>query len=273
MTWWCSATGLPWSWSWQAYPGVWLFIALLGFSYWRFGRAPEDTQATRYFLSGLLVLWIALDWPLGTLGTYLASAHTGQFILITLGAPALLLLGLKPRLAALASADTFGARTLRFLARPAPAFVGYTVLMLGTHLPDIVDPFMATQWGTFLIDMLWLLAGLFLWWPVTAPEGFRRLAPPAAMGYLFVQTIPGTAPAAFLVFSQYPLYRLYELAPRVTEVLTPRYDHQVAGLLMKIVGDPVVWIGISVIFFRWANAERQADRTRTRTESAASRPG
>lgn len=149
MTWWCAATGLPWSWSWQAYPGVWIFIALLGFSYWRFGRTPADTRATRYFLSGLLTLWIALDWPLGTLGTYLASAHTGQFILITLGAPGLLLLGLRPRLAALASADTFAARTLRFLARPAPAFVGYTTLMLGTHLPDIVDPFMATQWGSF----------------------------------------------------------------------------------------------------------------------------
>lgn len=56
-------------------------------------------------------------------------------------------------------------------------------------------------------------------------------------------------------------------------MLTPRYDHQVAGLLMKIVGDPVVWIGITIIFFRWANAERRADRSRTRTEAAEPRPG
>ena len=29
MTWWCAASSEPWSWAWRAYPGVWLFIALL----------------------------------------------------------------------------------------------------------------------------------------------------------------------------------------------------------------------------------------------------
>lgn len=47
------------------------------------------------FSSGLLVLWAALDWPLGPLGaSYLASVHVLQFLLIALVAPPLLLAGL-----------------------------------------------------------------------------------------------------------------------------------------------------------------------------------
>jgi cytochrome c oxidase assembly factor CtaG len=82
---------------------------------------------------------------------------------------------------------------------------------------------------------------------------------PLQLGYLFLQTIPSTIPAAFLIFSDFPLFKLYELAPRVTSLLNPEDDHQVAGLIMKTVGDPVIWLGMAVAFFRWANAERKAD--------------
>ncbi|MDX2059431.1 MAG: cytochrome c oxidase assembly protein [Gemmatimonadales bacterium] len=255
MTWWCAATGQPWSWAWRAYPGVWLFIGLLALLYWRFGRTTGGT-GSRWFAAGLVLLWLALDWPLGALGGYLASAHTGQYILIALAAPPLLLLGLRDRAA---QAGAGAARWLRTLAGPVPAFLGYNLIMLGTHVPEVVDGLMVSQLGSFAIDLLWLIGGLMLWWPVVAPPALQRLSPPLAMAYLFIQTIPAIFPAAFLVFADYPLYRLYELAPRVSDGYTPRYDHQVAGLLMKIVGDPVVWIGIGVVFFRWANAERRKD--------------
>ena len=204
-----------------------------------------------------MVGWLALDWPLGALGGYLAAAHTGQFILLALTAPAFLLLGLAP---ALRDDRRAPRRWIRFLAQPLPAFAGFNLIMLATHVPAVVDTLMASQLGSLAIDLGWLLAGCFLWWPVTAPAAYRRMAPPLQMGYLFIQTLPAILPAATLVFGSYPLYRLYELAPRVTDLLTPEYDHQVAGLLMKVVGDPVVWVGIAVIFFRWSNAERRADR-------------
>lgn len=261
MTWWCSATGVPWAWAWKPYPGVWLFLALLGLGFYRFGRSGR--ASTRHFGLGLFLLWIALDYPLGALGGYLAAAHTGQFMLIALAAPPLLLLGLRPRLAHWGSALPAGSgHWLRFLAHPAPAFLGYNLIMLVTHVPLVVDGLMTSQLGSFAIDLLWLLCGCLLYWPVLAPAPFSRMGPPVQMGYLFVQTIPATLPAAFLVFSSYPLYSLYELAPRVTTALTPRYDHQVAGLMMKVIGDPVVWVTIAVVFFHWANRERREDLAR-----------
>ena len=261
MRWWCSATGVPWEWSWRPYPGVWLFLGLLGALYHRFGRSGAAEAG--YFGLGLLVLWAALDYPLGALGGYLAAAHTGQFILIALAAPPLLLLGLRPKFAEWGANDPSGRLDwLRFLAHPGPAFLGYNLIMLVTHVPLVVDGMMISQSGSFAIDVLWLVSGFLLYWPVVAPAPFSRMPPPVQMGYLFVQTIPATLPAVFLVFSSSPLYSLYELAPRVTTALSPRYDHQVAGLLMKVVGDPVVWVTMAVVFFRWANRERQDDLAR-----------
>ncbi len=265
MTWWCAATGTPWTWAWRAYPGVWLFMLLVALGAWRWGqlgRAPAARQ--RYFLLGAALLWIALDWPLGALGGYLAAAHAGQYLLLALSAPAFLLLGLRDALDTRVTANGAADRVLRFLAHPAPAFLGYNLILLVTHFPDVVDALMASQAGSFVLDMAWLAGGLFLWWPVCAPIRYQRLKAPLQMGYLFVQTIPATLPSAFLVFADYPLFRLYELSPRVDGALTPMYDHQIAGLLMKIVGDPIVWVGIAVIFFRWAGAERRADLASSR---------
>ncbi|HSG47188.1 MAG TPA: hypothetical protein VLA43_05140, partial [Longimicrobiales bacterium] len=80
MQWWCAAQGVPWTWRWQAYPGVWLFVLALAGGYRLLrGRFPEtDRPRFRAWMFGLGVtaLWIALDWPVGALGAgYLASLH------------------------------------------------------------------------------------------------------------------------------------------------------------------------------------------------------
>ena len=108
MTWWCSARDVAWTWSWQAYPGVWFFVALLVGLYVtaivRLGprHAPPllSESAVRpshmvYFGLGIIALWIATDWPLGALGAgYLLSVHTVQYLLYTFVAAPLILLGL-----------------------------------------------------------------------------------------------------------------------------------------------------------------------------------
>jgi putative membrane protein len=262
MTWWCAATGLPWSWAWRAYPGVWVFVALLVGLFWRFARPPKGDPARRFatsmFLIGAVLIWAALDWPIGTLGGgYLASIHSVQFVLLALVAPPFVLLGLRPALTARLTNPAGG--WPRRLAHPLAGFAIYNVILLTTHVPAIVDSLMATQWGSFMVDMAWIGGGMALWWPVIAPQSLIRISPPLQMGYLFAQTVPATLPAAFLTFADYPMYRLYEFAPRVHPMLTPANDHQTAGLVMKVIGDPVIWIGLTVVFFRWANAERRKD--------------
>jgi len=255
MTWWCSATGQPWTWAWKAYPGVWLFVALLAILYVRALRQGADTTsraAAIYYFSGLLTVWLALDWPIGPLGTgYLVSFHTVSYILLSLIGPPLLLAGIPSEAMLRASQSPRAGPVLRILARPLIALALFNAILICTHIPDVVDGLMGSQLGAFAIDLAWFFGGIVLWWAIMAPPPICRLTRPLKMGYLFAATLPPILPAAFLTFADYPLYAVYELAPRAMD-LPAHSDQQIAGLTMKIIGDLPLWFAFGVIFFRWA---------------------
>jgi putative membrane protein len=206
---------------------------------------------------GLLALWIALDWPIGALGGgYLASLHMLQFLLIALVAPPLLLLGIHEEVwERLARRGV--PRLLSVATTPLLGLVALNAVIVLTHLPAIADPMMASQLGSFAIDVLWLLSGALFWWPLVAPVPARpRFVPPLRMGYLVLGIMfsPVTIVlVAVLVFNEHPLFATYELAPRIGG-LDSVLDHQIAGLLMSVGGAVITLVGMTTIFFRWARA-------------------
>jgi putative membrane protein len=254
MTWWCSATGELWSWTWRAYPGVWLLVGVLLFWYWRALQRAGGLRASPWFLAGLLCIWAALDWPIGALGAgYLVSVHTISYILLALVAPPCLILGIPEPVQAGAWKSSRWRGLLRLANRPWFALTAFNIALFATHIPQVVDTLMASQVGAMVVDLAWLGGGLALWWPVMANEpGGTPMRRPLKMAYLFASTLPPIVPSAFLTFAEYPLYATYELAPRVFPILTAQQDQQVGGLLMKLVGDLPVWFAFGVIFFRWA---------------------
>jgi cytochrome c oxidase assembly factor CtaG len=264
--WWCSAQGEAWNWSWRAYPGVWLFVALLAMGLWLVHRrAGAVVQPWRVSVmgQGILALWIALDWPVGALGGgYLASVHMLQFLLIALVAPPLLLLGIHPEVWELL-AKRGAPRWLAVVTKPLVGLIALNAVMLVTHLPAIADPLMASQLGSFAIDMAWLGAGMLFWWPLVGrvPE-LPRFGPMLRMGYLVLGVMfsPVTIVlVAVLVFNQHPLFATYELAPRVSG-LDAVTDHQIAGLLMSVGGAVITVVAMTTIFFRWAKESEGMDR-------------
>lgn len=265
MTWWCAASDAAWQWQWRAYPGAWLAVGLLVAGYLRLWRRAAPTTRERAWLAlGVLAIWAAIDWPLGALGAgYLSWIHTIQYLLISLVAAPLLLLAIPAAILNKAALEPVRVARLRFLAHPVLGLVAFNVILGVTHLPAVVDGPMKSQLGNFAVDVAWLVGGLALWWPVIAPPGVARLSPPLQVGYLFMATIPPTVPAAFLTFAKHPLYALYELAPRVPGMeIAALADQQLSGLIMKVVGDPILWLGMAIVFFRWARRERAADEAR-----------
>lgn len=258
MQWWCSAQTAAWEWTWRAYPGVWIFIVALAALYWfRLRRAGEqETLRAGSFFLGLFCLWVALDWPVGALGSgYLASAHMVQFLLIALIAPPFLLYGVPFSTYERIERRPAILRSLRFLTHPLIALAFFNVVLISTHWPSVVDNLMSSQLGSFVLDMAWLVAGLALWWPLVAPiprrPGFTYMY---KIGYLILATILNTPAFALLTFSELPLYATYELAPPVHSFST-RDDQRLAGLMMKVGGGVIFWIAITVLFFRWYLAE------------------
>ena len=256
--WWCVATGVPWVWKWQAYPGVWAFILIIGFAFTRVQArwgSEEDGRRAIWFYVALASLWIALDWPVGALGAgYLASVHMVQYLLIALIAPPLILIGLPRGIYRAMMAGPLSG-LVRLVSQPLVSIFVFVGIMAWTHWPPVVDVLMVTQTGSFFLDVIWLFSGLVFWWPVVAPEPQRSwLGDPFRIGYLIVATLVNTGVFAYLTFSPLPLYATYELAPPVTGLST-RDDQLLAGLFMKMGGAVIIWTAISILFFRWVNRE------------------
>jgi len=261
MTWWCSASGTAWTWSWQAYPGVWLVVgALLGAYFWLVNQDADPTSSRErsLFVAGVLLLWIALDWPVGALGAgYLLSVHQLQYVLLVLIVPPLLLLGTPVWLLRRVARLRMVGPVIQRITRPVPAILLCNAIVVLTHLPTVVDSLMVSQLGSFILDLSWLMAGLVLWWPALSriPE-CNALSYGGRFGYLLVATLIPSLPAAFFFFSDFPIYRLYELAPPLRG-WTARDDQFVAGAVMKFGSFVVVLFALSVIFFQWYRSEER----------------
>jgi len=267
--WWCSAQTAAWTWSPRPFFGVWLLVALLAALHWLFRKlagAPadplgrsRDRKGGWAWAGGVLALWIALDWPVGALSGYLASAHMLQYLLTALVAPPLLLLGVPVGAWRKLASRPGVVRVIRFATHPLIALAIFQLILFYTHLPSVVDRLMVTPLGSFAIDTLWLVGGLIFWWPVVAPVPARqRFGYPLKMGYLFLSTVLNTMPYAFLTFGELPFYGVYELAPPVG-FLAAREDQQVAGLMMKVGGGLILWTAITIQFFLWYGREGEAE--------------
>jgi putative membrane protein len=144
----------------------------------------------------------------------------------------------------------------RFLARLIPATLLFNFVVIITHTPVVVDAALRHAPIHFGIHALILISSLIVWMPVLSPlPEVPRLQPIMRMLFLFLQTIIPTVPASFLTFGDHPLYKYYEHVPRLWNV-SALDDMRVAGLIMKIFVGFSLWIVITIIFFRWYNAEQ-----------------
>jgi len=261
--WWCFAQQEAWSWTWRPLVGVWVVIGLLAWAYRRLlsgvdpGAEPESVGRWRRasFASALFLLWASLDWPLGPLGaSYLASVHMVQFLAVGVAAPALLLLAL-PR----AAFEALRARPrtlglVEAVTQPVAAFFIFNIAMTTSHWPGVVDGLMPTQAGSFLLDLVWFAAGLVFWWPLVAPVPERAgFQPMGKIAYLALNAILIRPPFAMMIFSEHPIYSIYELAPPVAG--DPLDDQQFAGVIMEIGLAWIMFSGVVVVFDRWRRSE------------------
>jgi len=263
---WCSARDVAWTWSWQAYPGVWAFVVTVGFLVRAFRPIATDpmTVARRWRafagLSGLLLLWISLDWPVGPLGAgYLASVDAVQFIVLAMIVPPLLLAALDhARVERAVRARPRAERLLERLTAPLPVMIAFTIVMIVTHVPAVVDGLMRSQGGAFLLDLSWLVSGIVFWWPVVVGIPDRPGFPgPMRLLYLFFGTQVHLFIGTWLLVVHFPVYGTYELATRVSG-LSALTDQQVAGGIMVGLTEPIVFGAMTVVFFRWAKRSEAA---------------
>lgn len=269
VSWWCSAQTGPWSWEPQYYSGIWVAMVglLVGYVYVvrRFGPTkvkPDEPTCTKVQITsfgfGYLMLWLVTDWPVGTLAAgYLLTAHMLQYILYSLVIAPLLIHGTPPWMRELIlDADVL--QWVRWLVeRPLQAFILFNGVLAITHIPFIADTLKPLQFGSMLMDIVWLGAALIFW---TAIEGAEKYTAPSVANarrvlYIIGITILPTIPGAFLVFADFPIYTTFEFATRAIEDFSAKDDQVLAGLLMWVAMMPILLVRLAVVFFAWSAAE------------------
>lgn len=258
-------------WAFVPHPEVWLLIGGVVGLYVYAARVigpkavPAGTPAVtrsqrRWFVFGMLVLWLAADWPVHDVGEkYLYFVHMAQHTLITFIVPPVLLMATPEWLARLVLGTGRVDRWVHKLARPIPAALGFNALALATHWQVVVNNASSNGLFHYGVHTAIVLAAFLLWLPVCGPLPELRISVPAQMIYLFVTSIVPTVPGAWLVFADGAVYSAYDIPQRMFDISVTT-DQQVAGAIMKLGAGTYLWVVITVLFFRWSARQQEADR-------------
>jgi putative membrane protein len=266
---------------WHAHLDVWLLFGSIISAYLiacrRHAEATGESTSTRrkrLFIAGVLVLWVASDWPIHDLGDqYLSSMHMVEHMLLSLIAPPLLIAGVPAWMLRRFLRPEPVAGFFRVMTRPVVALLVFNGVLLFIHWPVIVTDSLRSELVHFWLHFVFVFSALAMWWPVmsTLPE-YPALTPPGQMMYLFFQSLAPTIPASFLTFGYTLLYPIYATFPRIWGI-GPVRDQMISGLTMKLVGGLILWGFIATIFFRWYAKEQREETPAWRHRAEATIPG
>jgi cytochrome c oxidase assembly factor CtaG len=214
------------------------------------------------FISGLLVMLIALATPLDTIGDqYLFTAHMLQHLLLTLVAAPLLLGGTPAWLLRAFLRATRLTGFVRWARHPIVAFFAFNVVFTLAHVPAFYELTLANEPLHALEHLAFVGTAMLMWMPVLspAPDIAARYPALGQVMYLFLQTVPASLLGALLSSTSSAYYPTYILAPRITS-LSPLEDQQLGGLIMWVGSGLYFLIATGVVFFIWAAREESANR-------------
>ena len=265
----------PHFWRFQPHPEVWLLVAsitllsiyalkVIGPKVVPEGQPVATAAQKRWLVFGILLLWVASDWPMHDIAEeYLFSAHMIQHMIFTYFLPPIFLMATPEWLPRLVLGRGKAKTAFYWLARPVPAALIFNAVLLVSHAPGVVNTAVApTVHGAILhysIHTALLLTALMMWMPVCGPLPELRISYPAQMLYLFVISIVPTVPAAWLTFADGVVYKAYATPYRLWGI-SATSDQQAAGAIMKLVGGGYLWLIITIRFFQWAKDFSDTDK-------------
>lgn len=247
----------------QLHIEVWvLILAILGFGVYvgkivtKYVGKPVANRNKATFLTAVLLLWLASDWPLHDLAeNYLYFTHVIQHLLIVFIVPPLLWISVPDWFAELLIKRDKNGELPKWLKRaghPIAAGLIFNVVLAATHIPGVVNTSVSNGPFHYFIHLLLFASAMAMWLPVLSPYPELELSAPPKMIYLFSMSLLPTIPAAFLTFATAPIYEAYAIDNRIWS-FSAVSDQQAAGVIMKLIGGFYLWILIGIVFFRWLN--------------------
>jgi cytochrome c oxidase assembly factor CtaG len=239
----------PWSWHWA--PGEIAVVAVLAAGYaLTLRRYPVSRARAAVYGAGVLLVAAALLTPLSTISLhYLLSAHLVQNVILAEWAPALLVAGLAPALAA----DLGRHGPIRLLTHPLVALPVWLTSYAVWHIPAVYDAALEHHVLLFAEHLSYLLTGALLWWPVLQ-DAPHKLDSARKGIYLFAAFLLASPVSLMLTLLPSAVYDFYVDAPRLWG-LSATSDQQIAGVFMTASEAVVFFAGFAFYFLRFLREE------------------
>jgi putative membrane protein len=245
---------VPDPYAWSIHPEATLGTAGLAVAYFlAVRRRPPSRGRIAAFAAGVALLAATAITPLDALSFHLLSAHLLQNVVLAEWAPALLVAGLPPYLAARLARN----RITRALTYPPVALSVWLLTYFLWHLPWAYDT--ALEHPALLLHAehaCYLAAGCLFWWPVLQNEP-RELPDAARAGYVFAAFVLASPIGLLLALLPSPIYDYYE-DPDGVWGLSPLTDQQIAGVTMAAEQALVFFAVFAYFFFRFLAREEEA---------------
>jgi len=215
--------------------------------------SPWSGRKSVYFQSGIALLWVSLQGPIGAFDDTFFWAHMVQHVvlvmvcapLLVLGAPVLLILRVSsPRLRRRWVVPVLRSRLAYALANPVTTWLLLALVIVGTHFTPFYELTLEHEnMHRFVEHPLYLGAALLYFYPLLpgnlAP---RRLSPALRMVSLSLMMVPETMTGFFIYASPFVMYPFYAQVHRPFGP-GPLADQQLGGALM--------WAGSMAIDAGW----------------------
>jgi cytochrome c oxidase assembly factor CtaG len=246
--------------------GVALLVYLVGWR--RLSNRSSAAQRPALFLSGWLVLTLAVVSPLHEAGERSFAMHMIEHEFIML--PATLLLAASaaggilvwglPRMLR----RVIGGRwksplqtAWRFLTEPITATAVQGAVMWAWHAPILFDRALDSSGWHIAQHLSFFLSSLLFWWAMLHPRG-RGSAYGVSAACLFLTSLIGGALGALMSFSASPWYSDYAAMGMTGIGLDPVDDQRLAGLIMWIPGGLVHGGAALALFYKWLKSAEGA---------------
>ncbi|MDB6005320.1 MAG: hypothetical protein JWR15_2307 [Prosthecobacter sp.] len=239
---------------------------------WKRMRLSRGVNPTRLpcFLSGWLILVLALMSPLHPLGNELFYAHMIQHELLMIVAAPLLVLGrpLVPMMWGMPHALRQGlARCFRsrvwdtittWLVQPLVAWMAHALILWLWHLPSWFEAALHNDFVHALQHVAFLGSALIFWQSIVHSRR-GALSYGAAVLFLFTTALHSGLLGALLALAGSPWYRSY-LATSPAWGLSPLEDQQLGGLIMWIPAGLVYLVAALAFFAAWLQMSERRNR-------------
>jgi putative membrane protein len=224
-------------------------------------------------VAGFAFLGFAIAGPSDIYAGEMFFAHMVQHLLIMMAAgPLLLAAGTMPAymwampetvrlgLGSSLSRRGLARRLINAVTGPRFTLVFFVISLWGWHVPAAFDLALRNEAVHLVMHLNMFLAGMLFWWPIIGPSPVRtRLSYPQRLLYMLMAVTPTAVLAAFITMSNTVLYEPYLSAP-LHFGLEPEENQRIGGLLMWIPGNSVYLGAMTVLFFKWFEAEEERSR-------------